>query len=58
MKTCPQCGTTKALEAYHRDRRKHDGRQGYCAACRRERYRAYYAARKCTRHTRNTEETR
>lgn len=33
MKTCTKCGEPKALDDFHRDRRKTDGRRSRCKAC-------------------------
>lgn len=54
MKVCPQCRETKALDEYHRDRGKPDGRHAYCKPCRRERYAEYYATHGRNRTTTHT----
>jgi hypothetical protein len=33
MKTCTQCGETKPLEMFNRDRRSPDGRRAQCSVC-------------------------
>lgn len=33
MKRCPDCGETKPLEAFCRNRRTRDGRATYCKPC-------------------------
>ena len=38
-KRCSACGKIKALIDFHRSERCHDGRDRYCAPCRRERRR-------------------
>lgn len=43
-KTCTQCGQTKALDEYHRDRSRRDGLFPQCKQCRRS-YSAEYSAR-------------
>jgi hypothetical protein len=41
VKRCSACGEIKALVDFHRSERCHDGRDRYCAACRRQRQRYY-----------------
>jgi hypothetical protein len=36
MKRCSRCKQDKPLQEFHRDASRVDGRQNYCAACRRE----------------------
>ena len=43
MKKCPRCQETKELEAFAKNRRKKDGRQGECRSCKAARDRTYYA---------------
>lgn len=35
-KDCPRCGRTLSLEEFYRSRNRCDGRDGYCADCRKE----------------------
>lgn len=43
-KSCTKCGETKALDEFHRDGRRRDGRRPYCGGCAREAARKYSAA--------------
>lgn len=42
VKICPKCGEAKALENFHRDKRRSDGRFPYCKACMSVHTRAWY----------------
>ncbi|MCZ0727960.1 HNH endonuclease [Mycolicibacterium iranicum] len=44
MKTCGRCGVAKLLVEFHQDRRRSDGRQSHCKACKKVGRAAYYAA--------------
>lgn len=48
-KPCKQCGQTKPLEAFYRDKRREDGRDFYCKECRDGRGAALRARRKESR---------
>ncbi|MGY1784501.1 endonuclease domain-containing protein [Geodermatophilus sp. SYSU D00698] len=48
MKTCPECGATKADEEFGRNRTQPDGLSFYCLSCNRARSREWYRnARRC-----------
>lgn len=44
MKRCTMCGEAKPVDAFHRNRRRADGRQNVCKACKRDYNRRYYRA--------------
>ncbi len=50
MKRCSECGLDKPLDAFHRHRQKHDGRQTVCKDCKRA-YNATYYQRNKARHS-------
>lgn len=41
-KTCRDCGATKTVEEFHRDKTQADGRHLYCKPCRAKRSQGYY----------------
>jgi hypothetical protein len=42
-KTCPRCGTTKAVDAFYRDKSKSNGRRFICIPCDLAKARHWYA---------------
>lgn len=45
-KVCPDCGESKPLSGFYRDRSHRDGRSTYCAVCSRDRVRARRSQRR------------
>ena len=48
MRTCSECGETKPLDEYHRNKNSRDGRRSRCKTCRRSEKREYYTANRET----------
>jgi hypothetical protein len=48
-KTCSKCGETKPLDDFYRDRTRPDGRECYCAICRKARSNKYNAEHRSAR---------
>lgn len=49
-KLCPRCGETKPLESFPIDRRRPDGRYGYCKPCKASYMRDYASRRDNFKH--------